>query len=133
MFYASMLYSLYEIGYHRLQIKMHPVVVCNLLIFILLLKLLYIFLFPIFFCFTMKNIPPAVDHSSQMLSNLFAFILFYVYLPFLIFFRFLRAISYRDTGVFSTCLQHVYTNSTQIKFRENSDVFTGFDEDIDSE
>ena len=59
---------------------MHAVTVCNLLIFMVLLKLLYIILFPIFFWFTMKNIPQAVDHSSQMLSNLFAFILFYVYL-----------------------------------------------------
>ena len=90
---------------------MHAVVVCNLLFFMLLLKLLYIILFPISFSFTMKNIPPAVDHFSQMLSNLFAFILFYVYLPFLTFFRFLWALS--CTGVFSTCLQHVYTNQLE--------------------
>ena len=79
----------------------------------------------------MKNIPPSVDHFSQMLSNLFAFILFYVYLPFLIFFRFLRAISYRDWNFLNLSTACVY-QSTRTKFRENSDVFTGFDEDIDS-
>ena len=80
----------------------------------------------------MKNIPPAVDHSSQMLSNLFAFILFYVYLPFLIFFTFLQAISYRDWSFLNLSTTCVY-QSTRTKFRENSYVFTGFDEDIDSE
>ena len=111
---------------------MHAVVVCNLLFFMLLLKLLYIILFPISFSFTMKNILPAADHFSQMVSNLFAFILFYVYLPFLIFFRFLQPISYRDWSFLNLSTPCVY-QSTRAKFRENLDVFTGFDEDIDSE
>ena len=75
------------------------------------------------FLYHEKNIPPAVDHFSQVLSNLFAFILFYVYL---------QAISYRDWSFLNLSTACVY-QSTRTKFRGNSDVFTGFDEDIDSE
>ena len=82
----------------------------------------------------MKNISPAVDHSLQMLSNLFAFILFYVYLPFP-FFLGSCGQYHIETGVFSTCLQHVYTNQLEENLGEIQmylQVLT-FDEDIDSE
>ena len=81
----------------------------------LLLKLLYIILFPIFFCFTMKNILPAVDHSSQMQSNLFAFILFVCILTISNLFLGSCGQYHIETGVFSTCLQHVYANQLEQK------------------
>ena len=94
---------------------MHAVVVCNLLFFMLLLKLLYIILFPIFFALPSKIYHQIPQHSSQMLSNLFAFILFVCILTISNIFLGACRQYHIETGVFSTCLQHVYTN----QFKQN--------------
>ena len=89
---------------------MHAVVVCNLHFFMLLLKLLYIICFQYFLLYHEKYTTRYHSILHRCYLILFAFILFFCILTISNIFLGSCRQYHIETGVFSTCLQHVCTN-----------------------